>query len=275
MSRSSCLVPALLSGLLLLVPLVTDAETEEEKSHSLMRSIRWEEGPCVGRLGTLAQIQVPAGMAFTGADGTKKWMEATHNLANDDMLGVVVPDDEKNALDAGAILKSIQTGNVEANKERRKRGWHEVEVVGWDREPFYNESSHNLTWAIRGRSPSGETVNYNVRMLGREGYMSAELILGPDQLAATVGPFENLLGGYTYTSGHRYAEYRQGDKLAKYGLTALVAGGVGAVAAKTGLLAKFWKLIVVAFVALAAAIRRFFSALFRREDPPPKMPEIK
>lgn len=249
----------------------------------------------MGRLGDLAQIQVPAGMAFTGAAGTKKWMEATHNLASDAMLGVVVPmsdsahwwalfeynevghvpDDEKNALDAAAILKSIQQGNAEANKERRKRGWHEVEVVGWDREPFYNESSHNLTWAIRGRSPGGETVNYNVRMLGREGYMSAELILEPGELAATVGPFENLLGGYTYTTGHKYAEYRKGDKLAKYGLTALVAGGVGAVAAKTGLLAKFWKLIVLAVVAAAAAIRRFFSTLFGREEPPPKMPEIK
>lgn len=295
MPRSMRFAPALLSGLLLLAPVVSDADTEEEKSQSLVRSIQWENGPCVGRLGNLAQIQVPAGMAFTGKEGTKKWMEATHNLANDDMLGLVVPmsdsaswwalfeynevghvpDDEKDALNAQAILKSIREVNVEANKERKKRGWHEMEVVGWDREPFYNETTHNLTWAIRGRSPNGESVNYNVRMLGREGYMSAELILGVNELAGAVGPFENLLSGYTYTTGNRYAEYRKGDKLAKYGLTALVAGGVGAVAAKSGLLAKLWKLIVLAVIAVATAIRRFFSAIFKREERPPQMPEIK
>src|SRR5512132_4103729 len=147
MPRSMCFAPALLSGLLLLAPVVSDADTEDEKSQNLVRSIHWENGPCVGRLGDLAQIQVPAGMAFTGKAGTKKWMEATHNLTNDDMLGVVVPmsdsaswwalfeynevghvpDDEKDALNAPAILQSIQEGNAEANKERRKRGWHEVE----------------------------------------------------------------------------------------------------------------------------------------------------
>ena len=38
-------------------------------------------------------------------------------------------------------------------------------------------------------------------------------------------------------SGERYAEYRPGDKIAKYGLAALVTGGAAVVAVKTGLFA--------------------------------------
>ena len=277
---------------LLLTPPPARAQADDE-SHKLFQSIEWEVGPCLGRLGDLAQVQVPAGMVFTGREGTKKWMQASHNLYNEDMLGVVVPtdsnagwwalfenndvghvrDDEKDKLDAAAILKSIREGNAQANKERRKRGWNEVEVVGWAKEPFYDEKSHNLTWAVQGRSPKGETVNYNVRLLGRKGYMSADLILSAEELPRAIGSFDSLLAGYTYTQGNRYAEYRKGDKLAAYGLTALVAGGVGAVAAKTGLLAKFWKLLVIAFIAVAGAIRRFFGAIFNRgEDRAPKAP---
>jgi uncharacterized membrane-anchored protein len=133
--------------------------------------------------------------------------------------------------------------------------------VGWERPPFYDAQTNNLTWAVRLRGSRGESVNYSVRILGREGYMSADLVLRPDELAASIPAFEKLLAGYTYTQGHRYAEYRKGDKLAAYGLTALVAGGAGAVAMKTGLLAKFWKLIVVAALGLLAAVKRFIKTI--------------
>ncbi|HEX5032158.1 MAG TPA: DUF2167 domain-containing protein [Candidatus Eisenbacteria bacterium] len=248
---------------------------------NLMRSIEWQKGPATGRLGDLAEVQVPAGMVFTGREGTKKWMEATHNLTSDDDLGVVtatsedekwwviftnndvghVKDDEKDKLDADALMKTLQGNNKESNRERQKRGWSTFEIVGWERPPFYDAQTNNLTWAVRLRGSRGESVNYSVRILGREGYMSADLVLRPDELAASIPAFEKLLAGYTYTQGHRYAEYRKGDKLAAYGLTALVAGGAGAVAMKTGLLAKFWKLIVVGALGLLAAVKRFIKTI--------------
>ena len=263
----------------ILLPAAVCAELDE-KEEKLLKSIRWQEGPTTGRLGNLAEINVPAGMAFTGADGTKKWMEVSQNLYNEDQLGIVVPmsheswwtifeynkvghvkDDEKDKLDAAALLKSISENNEEGNKERKRRGWDPLEVVGWEREPFYDARTNNLTWAVRCRGKDGESVNYSVRILGREGYMSADLVLGPEEMAAVIPRFEPLLAGYGYTQGNRYAEYRKGDKLAAYGLTALVAGGAGAVAMKTGLLAKFWKLIVVAVLGLFAAVKRFFKTI--------------
>ena len=274
----------LLPFFLLCPPLVVEAEAQnEDEATQLMRSIRWTTGPGIGHLGTLAQIGIPDSMAFADAEGTKKWMQLTHNLHSDDMLGVVVPmsesenwwvlfdynavghikDDEKDALDADALMKTLRDNNVEGNKERKKRGWETFEIAGWERPPFYDPKTNNMTWAIRIRGTKGESVNYSVRLLGREGYMSADLVLDPDDLATAIPQFERLLAGYSYTQGNRYAEYRAGDKLAAYGLTALVAGGAGAVAAKTGLLAKFWKAIVLAVVAIVASLRRFFGALFK------------
>lgn len=268
-------------ALLVLAPSPSSADSESEMQR-LFDSIQWLEGPATGALGDKATIQVPAGMAFTGKDGTKKWMTLTHNLYDESMLGVVIPkadsagwwaifdynesghiaDTEKDKLDADAILKSLKEGNDEANKELKKKGWRTVQLVGWEKPPFYDARTNNLTWSVRVRSESGkEGVNHSVRLLGREGYMSADLVLSPDELATAVPVYESLLDGFTYTEGHRYAEYRKGDKLATYGLTALIAGGAGAVAMKTGILAKFWKLIVVTVLAGVAALKRFFKTI--------------
>jgi len=91
-------------------------------------------------------------------------------------------------------------------------------------------------------------VNYSTRLLGRTGLMNVDLVLSPDEMGAVVPEVANLMSGFQYTPGKRYAEFRQGDKVAAYGLTALVAGGAGAVAAKTGLLAKAWKWLILLLV---------------------------
>ena len=68
----------------------------------------------------------------------------------------------------------------------------------------------------------------------------------------TLPTFKELMAGYSFQSGNSYAEFRPGDKVAKYGLAALVVGGAAVGAAKLGLftgllvfLKKGWKLAVV------------------------------
>ena len=73
--------------------------------------------------------------------------------------------------------------------------------------------------------------------------------------------FNGMIGGYTYSPGFKYAEWRSGDKVAAYGLTALVAGGAGVALAKSGLLVKFWKLIVVGVGAGLAALKRMWARI--------------
>jgi uncharacterized membrane-anchored protein len=75
--------------------------------------------------------------------------------------------------------------------------------------------------------------------------------------------FESLLSGFSFLPGGSYAEFRSGDKIAKYGLATLVAGGATALAVKTGLLAKLWKLIVVGLAGLAGLLKRAWAYLKR------------
>ncbi len=260
------------------------ARADESKPGS---GITWENGPTMGKLGDVAQINIPEGYRFTGKEGALKVMEITQNPASGRELGVIIPilekgqhswfvifeyettgyvkDEEKDKLDTDAILKSLQKGTEDANKVRQQKGWRAYHVVGWSQAPFYNPASHNLTWSIRGREDgsAGENVNYSVRLLGRRGTMSADLVLGPEQISTVVPEFEKLLTGFAFIAGQKYSEFRAGDKVAEYGLTALIAGGAAAAAIKSGLLAKLWKVIVVAFVALAGAIKKLFSYLKR------------
>jgi uncharacterized membrane-anchored protein len=251
------------------------------------QEVNWEACPCDARLGTLAAIKIPEGFAFAGEDEVRKFLELTHNPPSGDELGVIVSqaegdswfvlfsydpsgyvkDDEKQSIDADALLSSIREGNERGNEERRERGWGEIHVTGWQKPPFYDQRTNNLTWAMKARSDGGEVVNYSVRLLGRGGVMKADLVLGPEQLDAAVPQFNEMIGGFSYTSGNRYAEWRSGDKVAAYGLTALVAGGAGAAAAKSGLLGKLWKLIVAALVAVGAMVKKVFAALTSRKEP--------
>lgn len=248
--------------------------------------IPWTQGPATGDLGAEAQVQVPAGCLFTGQAGTKMFMDLTQNPVSGNERGVTVcnmaegqepwfavftfdpsgyvRDDERDQLDAGALLENIQRGTEASNRVRKDRGWETITVEGWVREPFYDTGTNNLTWSLTVASAGGRSVNHSVRVLGREGVMHVDLVADQAQLQTALPLFARLVSGFSYKGGHRYAEWRQGDKVAEYGLTALVAGGAGVALAKSGLLGKLWKLIAAGVAAALAGLKRLFG---RKESP--------
>lgn len=252
--------------------------------------IDWVDGPSVGQLGDIAQIKIPEGYRFAGREGVRRFMELTQNPVSGDELGVLVnaggadaetwfvifefnpigyvKDDEKGTLDADAILKSLKAGNERGNEERRKRGWSTLDLVGWSTPPRYDPVTNNLTWAIRAASEGHHVINHSVRLLGRKGVMDADLVLGPSQVGTAVPEFDTLLTGFEFLPGNRYAEWVQGDRVAAYGLTALVAGGVGAAAVKSGALAKLWKVLVFGALAALAAIKKLLASIFGSKESP-------
>lgn len=252
----------------------------QQNEPSIIERIRWQEGPSIGSLGDIADVRVPAGYVFADGNDTRLLMEEMHNPTSGTELGFVAPstlewflvfefdkvgyvkDDEKNSLDTDAMLKGIQKGNEAANRERTKRGWSVLKITGWEQPPRYNLSTHNLEWAIRGESEGSPIINWNTRLLGRSGVMKVTLVTAPEILNQTLPYYQSLIGGFNYKAGNRYAEFRQGDKMAKYGLSALVVGGAAAVAAKTGILKYLWKGLIVAFIAVVA----FFKKLFTRKE---------
>lgn len=271
--------------------LLPAAAAQEQQGESLWESIPWAQGPIVGKLGTEANVKVPAGCLFTGVDGMKKFMELTQNPADGNERGVVicepetnpwfvifaydasgyVKDDEGGTLDSDAILKSIRRGTEAANRERRKRGWGTLEVEGWINEPHYDSTTNNLTWALQGKTSEGEAnVNHSVRLLGRGGVMHLDLVSDPEHFGDVVTKFNALVTGFEYTAGNRYAEWRAGDRVAEYGLTALVAGGAGVALVKSGLLAKFWKVIVLGIAAAVGVLKSLWSKITGRRGAAPQ-----
>jgi uncharacterized membrane-anchored protein len=279
---------ASLCALLLLVSILPLAADDPVPAKPKVR-IDWADGPLAARLGDIAEIKVPAGYSFTGKEGTRKFLELTQNPSGDNELGTIIPatsesddpknafwfvifefsdvgyvkDDDRDKLDADALLKTIKNNTEESNKERAERGWPPYHVTSWYKPPFYDLDTKNLTWAMQGYSivdnKQEPSVNYSVRILGRRGTMNADLVLDPSLVETVVPKFANLLSGFSFLPGSRYSEFRAGDKVAEYGLATLIAGGAAAVALKTGLLAKLWKLIVAAIAALAAFLKRLWN----------------
>jgi uncharacterized membrane-anchored protein len=239
--------------------------------------VKWQKGASVGVLGDIAQVKVPQGFVFAGANDTRTIMEANQNPTTGREMGFVAPegedwfavfefddvgyvkDDEKDSLDAGALLDSIKAGTEAGNKERQRRGWATMTIIGWEQPPHYNEITHNLEWAVKATSEGLPVVNHNTRMLGRGGVMEVTLVTEPSALAATLPKFKTMLQGFEFKQGHRYAEFRAGDKTAAYGLTGLIVGGTTAALVKTGAFKWLWKALVGAGLAISALVKKLFS----------------
>jgi uncharacterized membrane-anchored protein len=240
-------------------------------------SLQWQAGPSLGNIGGIASVRVPLGYVYLDGNNARKLLEKMENPTSGAECGMIlsdslgffvvfefddvgyVRDDEKNSLDAAAMLESIKKGTEQSNEERRRRGWAEIKVLGWEQPPRYNEATHNLEWSIRGESKESVVINHFTRVLGRKGVMSAVLVCDPDQMAGLMPEFYSIMGSFGYNEGQRYAEVGPNDKIAKYGLTALVTGGAAAVAAKSGLFKWLWKLIVLAVVAIGGFLRKLFT----------------
>ncbi len=260
-----------------------DAPTAEQPQ------LDWVRGPGTAPIGDgLAEIELSEEFVFLDGDGTRRLLDLTQNPTNGQEVATVapvseeegwflifewdpvgyVPDDERDALDAPEMLTAIRTGTEAANEERARRGWATMRIVGWHEEPHYDVDTRNLTWAIIGESEGGRTINRLIKLLGRRGVMSATLVADPGELIAASTAVDRLLAGYRFQPGNTYAEYVPAtDKLAEYGLTALVVGGGTAALVKSGLLARFWKPIAAVLAAAAAGIARLFRGRRAVDDP--------
>lgn len=248
-----------------------------------------------GNLGGKAEVSIPQGYRFTGGDATRKMMALYGNPPTQRELGMLateglgpwiifefdesgyVKDDEKDKINADEMLASLREGQEQGNQYRREHGMSELEILGWVVAPRYNEKTHNLEWATRLRSvgSDGISINYNTRLLGRKGVMEVTLVCEPEEMEKMIAEQAKILTGFNYIEGERYAEFREGDKVAKYGLTALVAGTGAAAALKMGLFPKlaagFAKLGKVAYalvLAVIVGIKKLLGKIFGARQTP-------
>lgn len=256
---------------------------DEEEGLTLEEAFSWKTSG-TGQLGDRAEIGIPLDHRFLDGAEASRLLTEMGNISDGDELGLIgsdelewfvifffddigyVQDDEKDELDADALAETIRENLEYSNQIREERGLMTMQFAGWAMEPRYNENNQQLEWASRLSSLDGDVVNYNTRVLGRKGVMRVILVTDPSELEATLPQFNSVMQNFRFLDGERYAQYTTGDKIAEYGLVALIAGGAGALAVKTGLFAsllvflkKGFKFVILGLVAVGAAVKKVFS----------------
>ncbi len=250
--------------------------------------LRYQTGHVIVR-GGLATLELPADFRYLDPQETDIVLRAWGNPPANETLGMLVPasvrvlapegwgviisfredgyvkDDDAAKIDYHELLTTMQRAMREANPERAKAGYATVELVGWAEPPHYDSVAHKLYWAkdLKFTDDSAHTLNYNIRVLGRRGVLVLNAVASMDRLEPVRRDMAKVIGFVEFNGGHRYADFIPGtDKVAEYGIAALIAGGL---AAKAGLfkvllgaLIALKKFIALGLVAAAAFLRKLF-----------------
>jgi uncharacterized membrane-anchored protein len=291
---------ALFTGALLAaIPALAQNDTNglPPEALALASHLKYQQGE-IDLRGGLAKLTVPPDFNYLNADDTetvlvKLWGNPPSQHKS---LGMLIPagvtplssncwvvtinydedgyvkDNDAGKINYVDLLKQMQKSVEENNKIRREKGYPTAELLGWAAPPHYDAAAHKLYWAKRLKfdGENADTLNYNIRMLGRKGVLELNAIASIDQFAEIDAQTPKILGMVDFKEGNRYADFDpKVDKVATYGLAALVAGGALAAAAKLGFLKLIWVAILAAkkFVVIGIiAVVAFFKKLFNRRS---------
>ena len=270
---------------------------EAPSPDALEATFKYQQGT-VTLEGGLATLTIPASFRYLGPDDSERLLtEGWGNPPGPAPLGMIVPaalspfsdegwgviitydedgyveDDEAEKIDYTELLADMQKDTRDESKAREKEGYESIELVGWAAPPHYDAATHKLYWAQElefGDSPE-HTLNYNIRVLGRRGVLVLNAVAGMPMLNTVEADMQSVMGFVDFNEGHRYTDFVPGvDKVAVYGIGALVAGKL---AAKAGLfklllpaLVAAKKFIVAGVVALLAVLKRVFGKRQPAED---------
>ncbi len=266
---------SLLAYLLLATQLLAHSaqldESRKVELRGLTDRLKYQTGHITLRDG-VATLNLPQGFRYLDPASSETLLTGIwgNPPSNSKVLGVVVPadfdplsdgswcvvldyqedgyvkDHDAATINYDKLLKQMKEATHQASVERMKDGYPQIELVGWAAAPRYDKDTHKFYWAKELKFADGaeNTLNYNLRVLGRRGILILNAVAGMSHLPEIEKATPQILGMVDFNEGNRYADYKAGsDKLATYGLAALVAGGI---AAKAGL----FKGLLVAILAL-------------------------
>jgi uncharacterized membrane-anchored protein len=206
------------------------------------------------------------GMLFSAGDGLNWFALVTYNKAG------YVKDDDAKDWKADELLSQLREGTESGNADRLARGFPAVEVTGWVAPPAYDAETHRLVWSALLRDKdvkitSEASINYNTYALGREGFFQLNLITNEKQIEQDKVHARVLLAALGYNDGKRYEDFNAAtDRVAEFGLAALIAGAaakkLGAFALIAAFVVKAWKLIAIGLIGFFSV----FGKLFRRRS---------
>ncbi len=240
----------------------------------------------------LALINLPEGYRYLDPESTSHIVTDTWGNPPRETLGMIVPDginpysitgwgivisyegeghvddEDASAVDFDELLAGMKEEVEAENDIRLEEGYDTYQLKGWAEDPYYDAGTHKMYWALDIHFGMEEddypgTLNYNIRVLGREGVLVLNAVSGMEQLREVKQRMDAIIPAVAFMPGNRYDDYNpSSDKLAAYGIGALVAGKLasksGLMALLTGFLAKSWKFALVGLAALAGLIKKFF-----------------
>jgi len=177
-----------------------------------------------------------------------------------------VSDEDAEEIDYTELLSSMQESVEASNEAREAQGYEAIHLVGWAASPYYDKISHKLHWAqeLQFGSQSDNTLNYNIRVLGRKGVLILNFIAGMDQLSMIDEQIDTVLDIAEFNEGSRYTDFNPDiDKVAAYGIGALIAGKV---AAKLGILATILLMLKKFWILAILGVGGFFKKLFGKKE---------
>lgn len=285
----------IITGLSIFIMLVmpaayADSQEEGMTAAEFEASLNYQQGE-VKLSGGKATLQVPEGFRYLDPANAQQVLEqawgnpdgtgtlgmlfpANVGPTDDESWGVVITyqddghisDEDADSIDYAELLENMQAETEEANEERVQAGYGPISLVGWAEVPSYDPGSKKMYWAkeLKFGDDDDNTLNYNVRVLGRDGVLVLNAVAGTNQLSVVKDSMQDVIGFSNFTEGNRYADFNPDtDNVAAYGLAALVGGTI---AAKTGLFAKLLallivgkKFIIVFLIALGVFVKKMFS----------------
>lgn len=233
--------------------------------------------------GGIAKIEVPTGYKFLDKiQASRVLSDLWGNPKDESLMGMLLKEDESPAetsyaveitysedgyiddedaedIDYDDLLEEMQDDVKTANPQRKQLGYPEIELIGWASKPFYDQNEKKLHWAkeLLFEGEESNTLNYNIRVLGRNGYVNLNVIGEMDVLDDVKDNLDPILHSVTFNKGHLYSEFNPDfDDVAAYGIGGLIAGKVLAKAGFFALILKFWKFIAIGVVALFAGLKK-------------------
>lgn len=209
-------------------------------------------GPAQVGLADQAVLRLPKDLAYVPAAEAGRFLAAMGNLSGEGLLGVVlslapgtnwfavmrsfkpgyVRDDDAGQWKVDELLSAMKKGTEAANKARRSAGFADVEIVDWIDAPRYDAAAHRLAWSFTSRNKDAPEdwesgANYNTCTLGRDGFISVNIVTDVPQMQAARPAIQALLASLQYNEGKRYGDFDAAtDRVSGYGLGALM-GGIG------------------------------------------------
>ena len=266
-------------------------------AEQFLASLKFQQGKITLPNG-IATLDLPATFRYLDpADSARILVDAWGNPPGSKTLGMIFPadisplaengwgvvitydeeghikDDDADSIKYDELLKDMQEAMKEANEERKERGYAAMTLVGWAEAPHYDKASHKFYWAkeyAAEQQQGNNSLNYNIRVLGRKGVLVLNAVAGMNQIGTIKSEMKSVVAFTDFTAGNGYNDFEAGtDKVAEYGLAALVAGGV---AAKLGFFGKilaflllFKKFVLIGLIAVGAGAFKLFGRKKKEE----------